>query len=168
MSTALAIFRGAMRLEYRNQNIKLLRASSGEVTRSSYRGLWVDPEALELLRTEPHPICHTVFVDPLGVEGLPVRSLIVERHELDEVSGNLHLTFRIDNFLQTALDFDTRISTWGREGPRPPERFVTVWRNDWPRVEEVPDADATDAWRGAVDFLTSRWDFSRTVFFRMG
>ncbi len=68
MSGVLGIFRGAMRLEYRNQNIKLLRACSGEITRSSYRGLWVDPAALEVLESDSNPICHVVFVDEMGHE----------------------------------------------------------------------------------------------------
>lgn len=168
MSRVLAMFRGAMRLEYRNQDIKLLRACSGEITRSSYRGMWIDPAALEVLEADPNPICHAVFVDEAGTLATPVRSLMVESHELDRDTGNLHFAFRVENFLRTGLDFDARLATWGaRTSARPPERFVTVWQPDWPRVEEVPDHEAEDVWRGAIDFLTSHWNFGRTAFFRL-
>jgi hypothetical protein len=169
MSQILTIFRGASRLEYRNQGIKLLRAATGEITRSAYRGLWVTDAALAVLRDEPNPICYAVFVDEAGELGLPVRTLMVEDHHLDSDTGNLHLTFRVHEFLRTGLDFDPRMVTWpDAAGLTPPGRFVSVWQPSWPRVEEVPDDQSGDAWRQAVDFLVKRWDFKKTVFFRMG
>ena len=169
MSDSLAIFRGLSRLEYRNQAIKLLRAVEGEYTRSSYRECWVQDEALKLLSTEPHPIATAVFVDEAGSIAFPARRLMVVDHEVDPESRSLNLTFEVGPFVAPRLDFTPDLSSWEMAADScPPERFVSVWRDSWPGLDELPRNATAGRWRETIDFLTTHWDLKQSVFLRLG
>jgi tetratricopeptide (TPR) repeat protein len=169
MQRSLAIFRGLQRLEYRNQAIKLLRAIEGEHTRSSYRDLWVQDEVLEVLTAESNPIATAVFVDPSGTLAFPARQLMVVDHRIDEETKSLNLTFEVGPFVATRLDFTSEISAWDDAADAcPPKRFVSIWRDAWPGLDELPREAASGRWRESIDFLTTHWDLSESVFLRLG
>jgi tetratricopeptide (TPR) repeat protein len=164
----LALFRGSSRLEYRNQNIKLLRAHEGEVTRAAYRSLWVDEAVHELLEGDRNPIATAVFVDGRGSFAFPVRQLMVQDHDFDPQAGVLNLRLEIGPFVQTRLDFDDRLPLWAGNSGRPPDKFVTVWEQAWPSIDEVDEREDLPRWREAVDFLLAHWpDYERSAFLRL-
>lgn len=168
MDNTLAVFRGCSRLEYRNQNIKILRAVEGELTRASYRLLWVHDEVRQILADEPNAIATAVLVDSSNTRGLPVRQMMVVEHRIDEPAGFLHLTFSLGPFVGTLLDFTDDLAQWEQGAETcPPGTFVSRWRPDWPRTVELPDDGTTSRWSEAIDFLTASWDFSSTAFLRI-
>jgi len=169
MTDTLAIFRGLSRLEYRNQAIKLLRAVEGEHTRSSYRDCWVQQDAINLLSREPNPVATAVFVDESGTTAFPVRQLIVVEHQFNAESKSLDITFEVGPFVAPRLDFNPDLAAWeDTEQSCPPERFVSVWRDAWPSLDELPREAAAGRWRESIDFLTTHWNLEQSVFLRLG
>ena len=167
MSDEIVVFRGCSRLEYRNQNIKILRAVEGEHTRASYRSLWVTDEVRDILDRNPNPIVTAVFIDADNRKALPIRQMMVIEHKFEADRGLLHLTFEISSFLGTMLDFTDDLTAWGgSHAGHPPTKFVARWDPSWPGIRTLPKADEASRWREAIDFLTQSWEFPHTGFMR--
>ena len=163
----LAIFRSCLRKEYKDQVIKMLRSVEGEHTRSTYRLDWVTKEALDLLAKQQGPLCVASLVDRPGSHALPSRIMTVLEHSIDSDTGNLQLLFEIGPFITLDEDFVGDLSTWGSDlNSRPPHKFVSVYDNSWPKFRESSGMEMLDSWRRSINFATSSWDFSNSVFLR--
>lgn len=163
----LAIFRGSSRKEYADQNIKLLRAVEGEETHSSYRQIWIAGDGIDLC--EPGTIAYAILIDEQCTRALPVRSLLIKDVEADDTS--VHFTYEVGPWLCSGQLLSEDLALYGPH--RPPGKFVTSWKDDWPDVREVSARDDPElvrrVWRSAIDLLVRGWPdrFSRTVFFRL-
>ena len=163
----LAIFRSCLRKEYKDQVIKMLRSVEGEHTRSTYRLDWVTKEALDLLAKQQGPLCVASLVDRPGSHALPSRIMTVLEHSIDSDTGNLQLLFEIGPFITLDEDFVGDLSTWGSDlNSRPPHKFVSVYDNSWPKFRESSGMEMLDSWRRSINFATSSWDFTNSVFLR--
>lgn len=163
----LSIFRSCARKEYADQVIKMLRAVEGEYTRTTYRLNWVTQEALELLKTEPNALCIASLIDRDGTHALPSRLMTVIKHDIDTDSGTLKLLFEIGPFVKLEDDFDGALSGWvSRSDSYPPEKFVTIYGENWPSFKEVDHIEMLDSWRRSIDFVTRCWDFRNSIFLR--
>ena len=162
----LAIFRSCLRKEYADQVIKMLRAAEGEHTRTSYRLEWVTDQALELLKQDVNPLCVASITNRTGTRALPTRILTVLDHSIDNDSGMLRLLFEVGPFIKVEKEFSGNVSSWAvDEQDCPPEKFVTVYKSDWPQFSEAK-TESLASWRRAVDFATANWDMKNTVFLR--
>lgn len=165
-SSPVAIFRGSSRLEYQNQNVKLLRAVQDEVTRAAYRLLWVDDAALEIFAADSAALCIAVLTSRDGSHALPIRHLLVQDAKVDRGSGMLQMELVVGPFVDVGDSFDTSVDAWHQGPAGPPTCFVTPWDADRTQLQEVRGHDALPAWKRAVDFLTRHWDFNGSVFLR--
>jgi hypothetical protein len=162
----LAIFRSCLRKEYADQVIKMLRATEGEQTRTSYRLDWVSDEALSLLNADTNPLCIASITNRNATHALPSRILTVLEHSIDNDSGVVRLLFEIGPFILVDDNFNGEIDSWGiKSSERPPSKFISIYKSDWPKFTEAR-SNALVSWRRAVDFATTNWDFKNTVFLR--
>jgi len=157
----LMIFRSCARKEYRDQVVKMLRGLDGEATRTAYRLDWVSESAIAELESGGVDALGWV-VDPDGREALPVRTMTVDRYTIDRDAQLLDISFILGPFIQIPDNFQTDLSSWNADGERPPGCFVGSV--DQPNLASAESWTLT--WRRAIDFLVSRWDFSRTLFLR--
>lgn len=162
----VALFRGSSRLEYQNQNVKLLRAVQDEVTRAAYRLLWVDDSALEIFTSDPAALCIAVLTNPEGTHALPIRHLLTQQAVVDRETGMLYLELVVGPFVDVGDGFDTSVDAWHQGPGAPPECFVTSWSAPETQLDEVRGQEALATWRRAIDFITEHWDFDGSIFFR--
>jgi len=162
----VALFRGSSRLEYQNQNVKLLRAVQDEVTRAAYRLLWVDDSALEVFASDPAALCIAVLTNRDGTHALPIRHLLAQQAVVDRDAGMLFLELVVGPFVDVGDDFNTSVNAWHHGPGAPPECFATAWFAPETQLDEVRGQEALPAWRRAVDFITGHWNFSSSVFLR--
>ncbi|MEY3691444.1 MAG: hypothetical protein RJB57_1100, partial [Actinomycetota bacterium] len=167
----VALFRGCLRKEYRDQIIKMLRAVPGEYTRTAYRFQWIDPEVLSLIDSGEGFRAVSFLVDKDLEHALPTRTMtLVEPPIKDDQIGVYRFVFQLGPYLSIPTDFDTRLSTWeSSEGTTPPDTFVAPLRPEWLETNEIGFGQSVDTWKRSIDFLTSKWDrptFENTVFFR--
>ena len=163
----LSIFRSCARKEYADQVIKMLRAVEGEQTRTTYRLNWVSQDALQLLDTETNALCVANLTDRDGTHALPSRMMTVVQHQIDGDTGTLKLILEIGPFIQLENNFIGAISEWGSDsGNYPPEKFVSVYEDRWPKFREAEGSEVLDSWRRAVEFVTTAWDFRNSIFLR--
>ncbi|MFM8795082.1 MAG: tetratricopeptide repeat protein [Acidimicrobiales bacterium] len=167
----VALFRGCLRKEYRDQIIKMLRAVPGEYTRTAYRFRWIDPAVLDLIESGETFRAVSFLVDKNLEHALPSRVMtLVEPPIKDDQIGVFRFVFQLGPYLSVPENFDTRLSTWEKsEGATPPDSFVTPLRPEWLETEEIGFGQSVDTWKRSIDFLTDTWDpatFGNTVFFR--
>lgn len=164
-----ALFRSCLRKEYRDQVIKMLRGLNGEFTRTTYRLQWVEQSLLEALRKGLQVQFVGTVVDEPGTFCLPVRLLHLEECDVDDKRQALNLVLKLGDFVcekdSEAVERSLVDLTGGSES-RPPQTFVSVWADTWRELQTVDDAQAGDIWRRSIDFLTEKWSFEKTVFFR--
>lgn len=164
-----ALFRSCLRKEYRDQVIKMLRGLNGEFTRTTYRLQWVEQSLLEALRVGFNVQFVGTLVDEPGSFCLPVRLLYLEECDVDDKRQVLNLVLRLGDFVcekdSEAVE-RSLVDLTGGSDSRPPNTFVSIWGDTWRELHRVDDAQAGDVWRRGIDFLTTKWRFENTVFFR--
>ncbi|WP_164709784.1 hypothetical protein [Euzebya pacifica] len=161
----LMAYRGCSRLEYRNQNIKLLRGLEGERTRSSYRTVWLGDNVRDLLRQDPNPVVIAGLVDRAQTQVLPLRQMIVIDHEF--TGDVLRLTFELASYISVGDGGPVPLTSWAAGRPAPPRCYLSTLENPALPVRVLRDPEVSQRWRQAVDFLAASWDFSSTGFFRL-
>jgi hypothetical protein len=145
----------------------MLRAVEGEQTRTTYRLNWVTQDALQLLDTETNALCVANLTDRDGAHALPSRMMTVVQHKIDRDTGTLKLILEIGPFIQLENDFIGALSEWRSDsGNYPPQKFVSVYEDQWPKFREAEGSEVLDSWRRAVEFVTTAWDFRNSIFLR--
>ena len=163
----IAIFRSCLRKEYRDQVIKMLRAVSGEFTRTSYRLQWVDEGTLQQLLDGKEREVIAFLVNHDGSRAMPCRRLVIQEAHVDPTTESLRLTLEIGDFLIADRTFDRPISEWAPDAQHPPDKFVVPYEREWPEARTADGEQHIESWKRSVSFVTSAWDFGNSVFFRV-
>lgn len=165
----VAVFRSCLRKEYRDQIIKMLRAVPGEVTRTSYRFQWIDPEVIEFIESGEPMRFTSYIVNPALTHALPCRTMtLVEPPILDAQVGVYRFNLELGPYVEIPEGFNTELRSWGTEESLvPPTTFVSAVQSGLPLLKEIDYPQSQQTWKDSISFLTREWsDFSNTVFFR--
>ena len=166
----IAFFRSCLRKTFRDQIIKSLRGLPGEHTHTTYRSQWLTTEVIEHFQAGKDFQAISILVDPLSELALPSRLMRpVDTPRFDANADSWNFTFELGNFVALGRRAERRLREWtNAEGFSPPNKFISMFDDDWVKYQEVEYRKSKSEWKQSIDFVLDHWVdyFQESVFLR--